>query len=565
VRPDAAIYEAGDSAVLLYLDRAGAREPFDVELNGTAISIADTLRRERITGVRDVVSTFHSVAVYFDPLAVDLAAVTAALERCSGVGPDAAAGRRAELPIVYGGEFGPDLEDVAAFAGCSQEAVIHRHASKTYRVFMLGFLPGFPYMAALDESIAVPRRATPRIRVPAGSVGIAQRQTGVYPCESPGGWQIVGRTPVDLFDPRNESPALLAPGDEVRFVLIGGDHYKASASRRTPARPNLEATLGAVTRFVTVIRPGLFTTIQDSGRWGYQHLGVPVSGPMDRLAHRVANAIVGNSPDAATLEVTIVGPELRFDDRARVAIAGADLQATLDGQEIPSQATIDCPPGARLRFGERRRGARAYIAIDGGIAVPAVLGSRSTHVLSGLGGITGRALMAGDRIPIGAENGRVRRDPVEAGLEARLYTDGQRERETAGARLRIMPGPQVDRLGASVLDALQRMRFTISPQSDRMGYRLAGAAALPSAQTDDMISDAAMIGGVQVLPSGQPILLMADRQTTGGYPQVAVVIAADLPRAAQLAPGDWVEFELCSSSDAVAALRMQEARFVAGE
>jgi biotin-dependent carboxylase-like uncharacterized protein len=283
---------------------------------------------------------------------------------------------------------------------------------------------------------------------------------------------------------------------------------------------------------------------------------------MDRVAHRVANAIVGNSADAATLEVTIVGPELRFDDRARIAIAGGDLHATLDGREAPLHARIDCPAGALLRFGERRHGSRAYIAVDGGIAVEPVLGSRSTHVLSGLGGINGRALMAGDRIPIGAENGRTQRQGGGADLKVGPYEDNT---EASGARLRITPGPQVDRLGDSVLDALQRTRFTISPQSDRMGYRLTGTAALPALHTDDMISDAALIGGLQVLPSGHPILLMADRQTTGGYPQVAVVIAADLSRAAQLAPGDWIEFELCSRSDAVAALRAQEAPLVAGQ
>jgi antagonist of KipI len=297
----------------------------------------------------------------------------------------------------------------------------------------------------------------------------------------------------------------------------------------------------------------LLTTIQDSGRWGYQHLGVPVSGPMDPLAYRLANALLGNTPDAAVLETTILGPELRFEHRARIAIAGADLAPTLDGTPLSTTGIAECPAGSVLRFGDRRSGARAYVAIDGGIALPPVLGSRSTHVMSGLGGIGGRALRAGDRIPLGA-----------AAPRSLATTSLKHQKHAGGARLRVMKGPQFDYVHPSALDTLQRTRFMISPQSDRMGYRLTGGTLGKAERGGEMVSDVTLVGAVQVPPSGQPILLMADRQTTGGYPQIAVVITADLPLAAQLAPGDTVTFELCTRLDAIAALKQQEGFFLGG-
>ncbi|MBI4887111.1 MAG: 5-oxoprolinase subunit PxpB [Acidobacteria bacterium] len=558
------IRELGDSALLLHLEPQPGADRFDPVVNARVVGIAGALRRDRIAGVRDVVSTFRSVAVFFDPLAADVEAVAAALERhANGPSQGEPPGTYVELPVVYGGDAGPDLAEVAAFARCTPDVVVARHAARTYRVFMLGFLPGFPYMAAVDDSIAAPRRATPRLRVPAGSVGIAGRQTGVYSRESPGGWQIIGRTTQQLFDPDRDRPALLAPGDQVRFVPTraqpsGVPGFNGTAARPEGVRLKADTAGDRRTCFITVLHPGLLTTIQDSGRWGHQHLGVPVSGPMDWLAHRRANALVGNTPDAATLEATMVGPELRFESRARIAITGADFQPTVDGGAVPMHAVVECRMGSVLRWGRRRLGARAYVAFDGGIIVAPVLGSRSTDVLSGLGGIEGRALRAGDRMAIGAPGA----DGV-AGAAVQAGEAGHDSHAGVGVRLRIMPGPQLDMLGAQVLDALQRGRFTVSPQSDRMGYRLAGEKPVLSGATGEMISDATVMGGLQVPPSGHPILLMADRQTTGGYPQAAVVITADLPLAAQLAPGDCVEFALCSRAEAIAALRTQEGRFVA--
>ena len=543
------IRDAGDSALLLELEAV-----IDPAVNARAIAIAAAVAEERLPGVRDVIPTYRSVAVHFDPLVTDVDVLRESMRRAANVPSAAVRGAVIEVPVRYGGEYGPDLDEVAAYANISPHAVIARHSATDYRVFMLGFLPGFAYMGTVDESIAAPRKATPRTRIPAGSVGIAGRQTGIYPRESPGGWQLIGRTAVQVFDPWRERPALFAPGDQVRFVPERRTTNPTNPEPRTPEprTPEPRTSEPPNPRTLTVLNPGLFTTIQDSGRWGHQDRGVPVAGPMDSRAYGFANALVGNAPDAAVLEATLTGPELRFEQVATIAIAGADLSASVDGKSIPSGSTHLCVSGSVLRFGERRSGARAYVAIAGGVDVSPVLGSRATHVVSALGGLHGRALKAGDRLPLG-ESVHPRGNP--SSLAPQL--------PAGGARLRIMRGPQDEYFDESALDLLQRTRFTISPQSNRMGYRLVSNAQrrIPNPEsrtpTGAMISDATFMGGLQIPPSGDPILLMADRQTTGGYPQIATVITADLPMAGQLAPGDWIEFTFCTRAEAIVALRKQ--------
>ena len=533
------IREAGDSALLLELDAV-----IDPQVNARAIAVAAAVRDAAMRGVRDVTSTFRSVAVYFDPLTTDAAAVRALLERAAASPADAPQGRRVEVEVAYGGEFGPDLETVAAFARLTPAQVVDRHASADYRVFMLGFLPGFAYLGVVAPEIAAPRRAVPRLRVPGGSVAIAGPQTAIYPRDSPGGWQIIGRTALQLFAPAREPATLFAPGDTVRFIPSSDASVGLPPSRATHASASLAGAFG---RTLTVLSPGLFTTIQDSGRWGHQGIGVPVSGAMDLESHRAANALVGNAADAATLEATLLGPELRIEQNTMLAITGADLSVSIDGAGVPLNAPIHGRAGAVLRFGERRSGTRAYVACDGGVAVPAVLGSRATHVVSAMGGMDGRALKAGDRLALGA-----------SAPTLTLRAPRRQGRATAGgARVRVLPGPQDHYFTDEAFETLQRCRFSVSSQSDRMGYRLQGGR-IPRAADREMISDATFTGGIQVPASGEPILLMSDRQTTGGYPQIATVITADLPRAAQLGPGDWIEFEICSRADALVALIAQE-------
>lgn len=216
------IVPAGDSALIVEFE-----ERIDPAINARAIALADSLEAAAIAGVRDVVPTYRSVAVFFDPLRTNYDTLLERIERDAGrPAPDAA--RQAEplrIPVCYGGDLGPDLGAVAAFGGISADEVIALHASATYRVFMLGFVPGFAYMGIVNARIAAPRHSTPRVRVPAGSVGIAGVQTGIYPAETPGGWQLIGRTPIKPFDANRAQPFLMKAGDAVRFYAIDRAEY----------------------------------------------------------------------------------------------------------------------------------------------------------------------------------------------------------------------------------------------------------------------------------------------------------------------------------------------------
>ncbi len=215
---------AGDSALIVELD-----ERIDPEVNARTIALADAIQAAGFHGVRDVVPTFRSLAVHFDPLRVDYDALTAFIEQSDRLKPsaDAAAGSPVRIPVCYGGDFGPDLSDVAAFARTTEDEVIRLHAGSTYRVFMVGFVAGFAYLGTVDDRIAMPRHSTPRVRVPLGSVGIAGVQTGVYPAETPGGWRLIGRTPVKPFDLRRPDPFLMKAGDAVQFHVISREEFDA--------------------------------------------------------------------------------------------------------------------------------------------------------------------------------------------------------------------------------------------------------------------------------------------------------------------------------------------------
>jgi antagonist of KipI len=288
---------------------------------------------------------------------------------------------------------------------------------------------------------------------------------------------------------------------------------------------------------------GLLTTVQDCGRWGYQSRGVPVAGPMDRVSLRLANAIVGNKPTHAALEVTLAGPRLEFADRRMVAVVGAEFE------NVPPGVAFEVSPTNPLIFGRRLRGARAYVAISGGIDVPLVLGSRATHLPSAMGGFEGRALRAGDELPLG---------PPQRGhyLHEGLNSSGVSALRRTEPALRVLPGPQADRFVKEALDVLQSAPYRVDVNSNRVGYRLSGPR-LQHLSGADILSDATPIGAIQVPASGEPILLMADCQTTGGYAKIATVISADTPAAGQLAPGDEIRFVVCSLPEAMNALRMQ--------
>ena len=291
---------------------------------------------------------------------------------------------------------------------------------------------------------------------------------------------------------------------------------------------------------LSVVEPGLFTSIQDLGRPHAIAAGVPLGGAMDRFAHRAANLLVGNPPGDATLECTLRGPQLVAERQCVIAVTGADLDPQLNGSPAPMWTSFIVAEGDRVTFGGRRLGARAYISVAGGFQGERWLGSASTYVLVGRGGLGGRALRVGDSLSVA-------REPSSAApgreLERHLRPD------YGDHTLYAIAGPHAKKLEAESRHALFADEFRVSHQSDRMGYRLDGALLrLPGEQ---LLSFGLVAGAIQVPGAGQPILLMADHQTAGGYPVPAVVASASLPVAAQLAPGDGLRFAEVSVEKAV--------------
>lgn len=514
----------GDTAVVLALG-----DTVDDAMLARVRVLTQAIEHHRLRGVVDIVPAFASVTVFYDLAHLgDFAAFCAELEAIAARAQDAMERvdpRLVEVPVCYGGEFGPDLEHVAERAGLPPTGVVALHSGADYRVHAIGFAPGFAYLGGLPAQLHTPRRPTPRAKVAPGTVGIGGAQTGVYPLATPGGWNLIGRTPLKLFNPARAEPALLRAGDRVRFRPISPNDFidYKNTGTASEARPSAGSAPTNAHAAVEVVRAGMLTTVQDLGRRGHRASGVPLGGAADSFAARLVNALVGNPEDAAVLEFTLTGPELKFARDTVIALGGAKFG------KFPLWQPMHAPAGATLKLGPVRRGCRGYLAIAGGFAVPPVLGSRSTYLRAELGGFEGRALRDGDRLPVS----EVTRD-----VGGHWHID-ERVLPAYGPtpEVRVVRGAQMAEFGRGLFDG----EFKVTPQSDRMGLRLHGPA-LTRSVSDDLLSTAVVPGTIQVPPDGQPIVLLADAQTIGGYPQAAHVISVDLPLLAQLRPGDAVRF-----------------------
>jgi biotin-dependent carboxylase-like uncharacterized protein len=301
---------------------------------------------------------------------------------------------------------------------------------------------------------------------------------------------------------------------------------------------------------LAVLDGGLLTTVQDLGRFGYQRVGIPSSGPMDRLAFIAANRIVANPDAAAALECTIKGPRLEVREAAVVAVAGAPMGFTVNGQEAQTWTAVRVRPGDVLGFQMASAGCRAYLAVAGGIDVPPVLGSRATYLRGQLGGLGGRALRKGDALSVGP--------PRAAAREGRAVPPALRPTYPAERECRVILGPQADRFTPEGVRAFLGDPYEVTPQADRMGYRLKGPV-IEHARGHDIVSDGIPPGGIQVPGEGQPIVLLVDRQTAGGYTKIATVIGVDIGAIGQTRPGQRVRFRQVTLEDAHAALAAEAA------
>ena len=526
----ARILPVGDAALTVELGRT-----LDPALNVRVRALDEAVRARPFPGLLESVPAYASLLVVYDPARISFGDARAALDDLLDL-PAAVPrpGSRHVVPVRYGGRDGPDLPEVARTCGLSERDVIKRHAAAEYTALFVGFLPGFAYLGTVAPELQTARRAAPRPRVPAGSVALAGRLTGVYPFTSPGGWNLIGRTERVLFDPFADAPALIQAGDRVRF-LASDLPVDADVPRTQPFPASVPT--------IEVLDGGLLTTVQDGGRRGHRRLGVPWCGFLDPEAARAANRAVGNAEDAALLEGTALGPTLRFLTTTRFALAGADLGAILERADlgpwpVPLGRAVVARSGNVLTMRERRTGLRAYVALAGGVTVPKVLGSRATDLVAGFGGYDGRALTAGDHLSLGR---------ATAGAEVPDLTLASPPSPTVVVR--VVAGPQDDMFTDEARARLESETYEVDPLSDRIGCRLVGPTLAHRAE-GEILTDGMVPGCIQVPPSGQPIVMLGDGPTTGGYPKIATVVSADVGRLGQLTAGDQVRFRVVTVEDA---------------
>lgn len=554
------IHHLADSA--LRVELATAAGP---ATTARIVGLTAALEREQPAGILDLLPSYATLVIAFDPVLTDPFELEQLIHRLVAALPDhpAAVGRQITLPVLYGGELGPDLDGVAAHTGLSPAEVIARHSGTAYLVACLGFAPGFPFLMGLPPELATPRLTSPRTNTPVGSVAIGGEQTGVYPLDTPGGWRVIGRTPVPLFDLAEEDPFLMRAGDTLRFepvtaaefaeieaspekrgyVRVGGSgasmRGKGASAERGDQR---EHDVGDGSS-ISLLEPGLLTTVQDLGRPGLERFGVTRGGAADRGAVILGNQLVRNDPDAAGLEMTLAGPRLRFNQDTVVALTGADLGALLNGSHLPRWQPVLVRSGDELGFGAPAgEGARAYLCVAGGLLVPEVLGSRATDLTGRFGGVAGRPLQAGDELPVGTASA-----PPETLL--RRHLNQPPPDYPSSVALRVVLGPQEHRFTSAGLTAFHSEIFTASTKADRMGVRLTGPEVELS-HGADMLSEGIAPGSIQVPGDGQPIALLTPRQTVGGYPKIATIISADLDRLAQVRPGNKITFTAIDAADA---------------
>jgi KipI family sensor histidine kinase inhibitor len=557
------IHRLGDRALIV-----------DVPDLESALALHSVLESERTEGIDDLVPAARTVAVLFDPVRKSADAARTWLERVlergasaqesgSGDEPDAGpSGRPANvadaiaIDVVYDG---PDLDDVAALVGVSAEQLVSRHTAATWRVAFNGFAPGFGYLVTDDDWFDVPRRSSPRTEVPAGSVGLAGAFSGAYPRRGPGGWQLIGRTDAALWRPRDSRPALLTPGAAVRFraVDVLATEQRTDSAESTPVAASSSdvpgsaagpaagsvpgpvagsaAGLVAGSAAITVLKSGPLLLVEDLGRPGGASIGAGRSGVLDRAALKLGNRLVGNDEGAAGLEV-LLQAELRFEQPTWFAVTGARGALSLNGHPIEPDAAVRASAGDVLRLGSAERGVRYVVALRGGVAVARELGSASTDIGAVIGPLP---LSDGDRIALGGAASR----EIPAVDALTVWSPPQDEVD-----VHVVAGPRQDWFSPASIDRFYDTGWEVTPESNRVGARLRSSAGEALERSDDhalpaeLPSEPMVPGAIQVPPSGQPTVLLADAPVTGGYPVIAVVADADLDLFAQLRPGQRVRF-----------------------
>ncbi|WP_166972959.1 5-oxoprolinase subunit B/C family protein [Brevibacterium atlanticum] len=493
------------------------------------MALHHSLEAADLPGVVELIPAARTVLISFDPSRTRASALAEAVRGLDRTQSTTGEARQVSIPVIYDGD---DLAEVADLLNVSPAEVVGRHQAATWEVAFAGFAPGFGYLAGDDDLFDVPRRSSPRTRVPVGAVALAGEFTGVYPRSSPGGWQLIGRTDATLWDLDREPPALFVPGTIVTFTDVGRESVETVMS----ADPAPAPTSTPPAHSLEVVRPGLQLLVQDLGRPGFASMGVSGAGAADRTALTSANRLVGNAETAAGLESFGGGALLRVTGDTVAAVTGADGTITVTAVD----GTVHTPrlgeafalvDGDELELGTVENGIRRYLALRGGIAVETALDSSSADTLAGLG-------------PAAPEKGTILglHDPRTAPHLVDPRPAPPRELPQPGetVTLSVTLGPREDWFTDAGIDTLLGQEWTVTHESDRVGLRLSGEVALERARTGELPSEGAVTGALQVPPNGQPVLFGPDHPLTGGYPIIASV--DDLDLAAQLPPGVKLRF-----------------------
>jgi KipI family sensor histidine kinase inhibitor len=521
---------ASDAALLVELESLSA-----------AMALHRALLARPVAGVQELVPAARTLLVHYRPAAIALPALTEAL-RERGAAADihetgAQPGRTVEIPVCYDGE---DLPELAELLGLDVREVIARHTGQPWQAAFAGFAPGFVYMAGGHASFRnVPRRQSPRTKVPAGAVALAGDFSAVYPSASPGGWQLIGVTGVPMWDMRRAEPAYVQPGFQVQFRDAGQAALHVSLPPLRKSEPKTPSALsGQALPAIEIVATGLQALVQDAGRAGMAGLGLSPSGALDAAAMREANRLVGNPVHAPVLENVLGGLQLRCHGQATVAVTGADAPLTLraaDGRAWPvsSRQGVALDDGDVLIVGAPTAGVRCYVAVRGGWQVEPVLGSCATDTLAQVGP---PALQAGQRLLVGGQ-------PLGAAQAAGEACPAL-PRPGDVVTLDVVLGPRTDWFTPEALQTFAEQEWRVTPQSNRVGMRLEGAQPLVRSRAGELPSEGTVTGAIQVPINGQPVLFLADHPLTGGYPVIGAVASHHLGLAAQIPVGCRVRFNV---------------------
>jgi KipI family sensor histidine kinase inhibitor len=508
------------------------------------LALQAALLESPLPGQQDVLAAAETVMIRAESPAAARRIGQALLE-LDLTAPTEQAGGLVAIDTVYDGE---DLAEVGQLTGLGADGVIAAHTGQVWTVAFAGFAPGFGYMVGENQALEVPRRSSPRTAVPAGSVALAGNYSAVYPRKSPGGWQLIGRTGAKMWDLDRPEPALASPGHRVQFRAVRDVVQMAGQeSQRADTEKSGSQSAPATTSGLRVLAPGIHSLIEDLGRQGHSALGVSAAGALDRASLRRANRLVGNAPSAAAIETVSGGLRVQAVGDQVVAVAGAPSELTVvtpsassveeggdteDRQRtVPVAAPFALLDGEILTIGVPDAGFRSYVAVRGGVDVPAVLGSRSTDTMSGIGP---EPLAAGQLLPSGsaADSGVVGSPEIQPDYPSGGVTV-----------LDIVPGPRADWFDQAALDSLCSQDWTVKPESNRVGMRLQGTP-LERSRTGELPSEGTVAGAIQMPPEGLPVLFLADHPITGGYPVIGVVVDHQLDLAAQVPIGGSIRFRI---------------------